>query len=220
MISFFIPQELLGNVVASRERIQSTVKRVAKEIFYSVDYVGSIPIFLCLREGAVPFHRDLTSELKKMSFNFKSGWLKTHHHYTGTEGSGQVQLFPYEGPPLKDQLVVIVEDIIDSSETIVRVCDFLDRQGVSQRNICTLLFKERPENIGWRNTGLNGYKHLPEVRHVGLFIEPLFVVGYGLDYNQFGREGEEVRTLTPKGQAWVEEQMRAGGKMGNCKSSF
>jgi len=183
------------------------VKRVAKEIYYSVDYVGLKPIFLCLREGAVPFHRDLTNELQKLSFPFESGWLKTHHHYAGTEGSGQVQLFPYEGPPLKNRLVVIVEDIIDSSETIIRVCEFLDQQGVSQRNICTLLFKERPENIGWRNTGLNGYEHLPEVRHVGLFIEPLFVVGYGLDYNQYGRDGEEVRTLTIQGQAWVDEQL-------------
>ena len=211
MSTFSIPEDLLGEVVASRERIQSTVKRVAKEIYYSVDYAGAAPIFLCLREGALPFHRDLTAELDRMSFSFESGWLKTHHHYAGTEGSGQVQLFPYEGPPLQGRLVVIVEDIIDSSETIIRVCDFLDQQGVAQRNICTLLFKERPENIGWRNTGLNGYKHLPEVRHVGLFIEPLFVVGYGLDYKQHGRDGEEVRTLTPGGQTWVDEQVRLRG---------
>jgi hypoxanthine phosphoribosyltransferase len=211
MSTFSIPEELLGEVVASKERIQSTVKRVAKEIFYSVDYAGAAPIFLCLREGALPFHRDLTAELERMSFAFESGWLKTHHHYAGTEGSGKVQLFPYEGPPLQGRLVVIVEDIIDSSETIIRVCDFLDQQGVAQRNICTLLFKERPENIGWRNTGLNGYKHLPEVRHVGFFIEPLFVVGYGLDYKQHGRDGEEIRTLTPEGQAWVDEQVRLGG---------
>ena len=202
-----IPPNLLGEVVASKERIHSTVKRVAKEIYYSVDYVGQKPIFLCLREGAVPFHRDLTRELTHMSFAFDSGWLKTHHIYDGTEGSGEVHLFPYEGPDLQGRLVVIVEDIIDSSETIIKVCDYLDGQGVSQRNICTLLFKERPENIGWRNTGLNGYQHLPEVRHVGLFIEPLFVVGYGLDYNEFGRDGEEVRTLTPQGQVWVDEQL-------------
>jgi hypoxanthine phosphoribosyltransferase len=208
MTTYSIRENLLGEVVASNERLQSTVKRVAKEIYYSVDYAGTTPIFLCLREGALPFHRDLTAELERMTFAFESGWLKTHHHYTGIEGSGQVQLFPYEGPPLQDRLVVIVEDIIDSSETIIRVCDFLDQQGVAQRNICTLLFKERPENIGWRNTGLNGYKHLPEVRHVGLFIEPLFVVGYGLDYKQHGRDGEEVCTLTPEGQAWVDEQVR------------
>jgi len=207
MMNYSIPGHLLGDVVASKDRIQSTVKRVAKEIFYSVDYVDQKPILLCLSEGAVPFHRDLTQELQNMSFDCDSGWLRTHHIYSGTEGSGEVHIFPYEGPDLKNRLVVIVEDIIDSSETIIKVCDYLDMQGVSQRNICTLLFKERPENIGWRNTGLNGYQHLPEVRHVGLFIEPLFVVGYGLDYNEFGRDGESVRILTPQGQAWVDEQL-------------
>lgn len=208
MNELVIPESLLGEVVASKERIQSTVKRVAKEIFYSIDYVGQKPIILCLREGAVPFHRDLTRELGNLSFQCENAWLKTHHRYAGVDGTGDVKVFPYEGPDLDGRLVIIVEDIIDSSETIVRVCEFLDSKNVSQRNICTFLFKERPENIEWRNTGLNGYKHLPEVRHMGLFIQPLFVVGYGLDYRQFGRDGEEIRVLTPEGQVWVDEQIR------------
>ena len=207
MESFSIPEAFLGAIVASQERIQSVVKRLAKEMFYSIDYVGEVPILLCLREGAVPFHRDLIQELEKLSYTFESAWLKTHHHYDGIEGSGNVAVFPYEGPEMSERLVVIVEDIIDSSETIIRVCDYLDEKQVAQRNICTFLFKERPENIEWRNTGLNGYRHLPEVRHVGLFIEPLFVVGYGLDYKKFGRDGNEIRVLTPKGQAWVDQQV-------------
>jgi hypoxanthine phosphoribosyltransferase len=207
MDSFSIPENLLGDVVASNERIISTVKRIAKEIYYGRDYVGELPILLCLREGAIPFHRNLTQELEKLGFAFESAWLKTHHHYSGIESSGNVNIFPYEGPTLSNRLVVIVEDIIDSSETILRVCNYLDNRNVVKRNICTLLFKERPTNIEWRNTGLNGYQHLPEVRHVGLFIEPLFVVGYGLDYKEFGRDGEEIRILTPQGQTWVDEQV-------------
>lgn len=207
MESHSIPEVYLGEIVASQERIQSVVKRLAKEMFYSIDYVGEVPILLCLQDGAIPFHQDLTRELENLSFDFESAWLKTHHHYQGTEGSGDVKVFPYEGPEMAGRLVVIVEDIIDSSETIIRVCDYLDERDVAQRNICTFLFKERPENIGWRNTGLTGYQHLPEVRHVGLFIEPLFVVGYGLDYRQFGRDGVEIRVLTPSGQAWIDQQI-------------
>jgi len=209
MAPYAIPEDLLGDVVASKDRILSTVKRVAKEIYYGRDYVGEMPILLCLREGAIPFHRGLTHELNKLGFAFESAWLKTHHRYAGVEGSGDVNIFPYDGPALENRLVVIVEDIIDSSETILRVCDYLDSHHVGQRNICTFLFKERSANIEWRNTGLNGYLHLPEVRHVGLFIEPLFVVGYGLDYNEFGRDGEEIRVLTPMGQAWIDEQLRS-----------
>ena len=118
-----IPEELLGEKVASKERIQSTVKRVAKEIYYSIDYVAEVPILLCLREGAVPFHRDLVSELTYLGFTFESAWLKTHHRYSGTEGSGEVKVFPYDGPDLDDRLVVIVEDIIDSGNTLFSVME-------------------------------------------------------------------------------------------------
>lgn len=208
MQSLSIPEEYLGTVVASAERIQATVKRVAKEIYYGRDYVGELPILLCLREGANPFHRDLTRALDELGFAHENAWLKTHHVYEGIEGSGQVSIFPYEGPELAGRLVIIVEDIIDTSETILRVCGFLDRHGVALRNICTFLFKERPSNVDWRLAGLNGSRNLPEVRHVGLFIEPLFVVGYGLDYNEFGRDGHEIRVLTPEGQAWVEAHIQ------------
>lgn len=209
MDAFSIPEEYLGDVVASVERIQSTVKRVAKEIYYGKDYADEVPILLCLRDGAVPFHRDLTRALDDLGFAYETASLKTHHVYEGTEGSGEVSIFPYDGPVLDGRLVVIVEDIIDTSETILRVCKFLDKRNVARRNICTFLFKERPANIEWRSVGLNGYQHLPEVRHVGLFIEPLFVVGYGLDYNEYGRSGKEIRTLTPEGQAWVDAHIRA-----------
>lgn len=207
MDSFSIPDQYLGETVAGRERIQSTVKRIAKEIYYGRDYVGQLPILLGLREGALPFHRDLTRELTALGFKHENAWLKTHHVYHGTNESGNVSVFPYEGPELRDRMVIIVEDIIDSSGTIVRVCDYLDQHGVSQRNICTFLFKERPGNMEWRSLGLNGYKNLPEVRHVGLFIEPLFVVGYGLDYQEYGRGGDEIRILTPEGQAWIDRQL-------------
>jgi hypoxanthine phosphoribosyltransferase len=209
MEAFSIPEEYLGDVVASAERIQSTVKRVAKEIYYGKDYVNKLPILLCLREGANPFQRDLTRALDELGYAYESAWLKTHHIYEGIEGSGEVNIFPYGGPALDGRLVVIVEDIIDTSETILRVCDFLDKRKVAHRNICTFLFKERPANIEWRNVGLKGYKNLPEVRHVGLFIEPLFVVGYGLDYNEFGRDGREICVLTPEGQAWIDAQIKA-----------
>lgn len=208
MESLSIPTALLGDIVVSRERIQSIVNKLAKDIFYSVNYVNKRPLFLCLREGAVPFHRDLTNELEKLTFRFDCAWLDTHHNYEGIESSGAVKIFPYSGPTLEGRTLVIVEDIIDSSDTVTRVCEFLDKKGVKLRTICTFLFKERPENIEWRNSGLNRYKHLPEVRHVGSFIDPLFVVGYGLDYNQYGRDGEEVRILTSEGQAWIDEQIK------------
>jgi len=210
MRNLSIPKNYLGNVIVSKERIQSTVKRLAKEIFYSRAYAGVIPVLLCLKKGAIPFFEDLSRELTILGFNFDTAEMKSSCDYTGTESSGNVEISDYSGPNLKSRVVIIVEDIIDSSTTIVNVVEYLVLRGVERENIfiCTLLFKERPENIEWRNAGLNGFKHLPEVRHVGLFIKLLFVVGYGLDYEQYGRDGEDICVLTPEGQIWIDAQVK------------
>lgn len=206
MGSLSVPEHLLGDVVVSEERIQSTVKRITKEIYYGRDYVDQVPVLLCVKNGAIPFFDDLCRELSLLSFSYDSTEIDAHSYDLGLS-SGKVDISLSSESDLKNRLVIIVEDIIDTSETMVRICEYLDNEQVVQRNVCTLLFKERPENIEWRKAGLYGYGNLPEVRHVGVFIDPLFVVGYGLDYRQYGRDGKEVRVLTPKGQAWIDSQI-------------
>lgn len=210
---FLIHQRFLGEVVVSHERIQSTVKRLAKDVFHSREYAGSTPILLCLKKGAIPFFKDLSKELTTLGFEFETAEMSSSS-YNGTQSSGNVKVSGYRGPNLRGRVVIIVEDIIDSSNTIVKVCEYLSSQGVEESDIfiCTLLFKEKPENTEWRNAGLNGFKQLPEVRHVGLFIKDLFVVGYGLDYEQYGRDGEDICVLTPESQAWVDLQIEIKGK--------
>ena len=126
MKSLIIPKDLLGKVIVSKERIQSTVKRIAKEIYYSRDYVGKVPILLCVKKGAVPFFKDLTRDLKELGFEFNTGYIDTHHIYEGTQSTGDVEISPYKGPNLEGRVVIIVEDIIDSSETMKRICRYLD----------------------------------------------------------------------------------------------
>jgi len=200
-----IPADLLGEVIVSQDKIGLIVNRVAKNIFYSRDYIDNLPILLCLREGALPFFNDLKKELDQLHFAYDSAEL-TAKSYKGAQSSGSVEITAYTGPLLKGRSVIIVEDVIDSSNTIVAIFQYLLAQGVRKQDICTLLFKEKPENSEWRKTGLDGFKKYPEIRYVGLFIPDQFIVGYGLDYRNFGRDCKDIRVLTPQGQAWVNAQ--------------
>jgi len=185
------------------DKIGLIVNRVAKNIYYSRDYIDNVPVLLCLREGAIPFFTDLKKELDTLDFHYDSAELSAKS-YKGNQSSGTVEITSYSGPSLKNRLVIIVEDVIDSSTTIVAIYKYLVSEGVSQQNICTLLFKEKPENSEWRKTGLDGFKDYPEIRYVGLFIPDQFIVGYGLDYRNYGRDCKDICVLTPHGQAWID----------------
>jgi hypoxanthine phosphoribosyltransferase len=200
-----IPENLLGEIIVDRDKIGLIVNRVAKSIYYSRDYIDNIPVLLCLREGALPFFTDLKKELDLLHFTYDSAELSAKS-YKGAHSSGTVEITSYSGPSLKERLIIIVEDVIDSSTTIVAIYRYLVSQGVRQQDICTLLFKEKPENSEWRKTGLDGFQGYPEIRYVGLFIPDQFIVGYGLDYRNYGRECKDICVLTPDGQIWIDAQ--------------
>jgi len=200
-----IPENLLGEIIVDRDKIGLLVNRIAKYIYYSREYINNIPILLCLREGAVPFFQDLKKELDSLNFTYESAEISAKS-YKGTQSSGTVEISAYSGPILENRSVIIVEDVIDSSTTIVAIYHYLTSQDVRKQDICTLLFKEKPENSEWRKTGLDGFKGYPEIRYVGLFIPDQFIVGYGLDYRNYGRDCPDIRVLTPQGKAWVDAQ--------------
>ncbi len=201
-----IPENMLGEIIVDRNKIGLIVNRVAKNIYYSRDYINNVPVLLCLREGAVPFFTDLKKELDLLHFTYDSAELSAKS-YKGSHSSGEVEITSYSGPSLHDRLVIIVEDVIDSSTTIIAIYNYLVSQAVRQQDICTLLFKEKPENSEWRKKGLDGFNTYPEIRYVGLFIPDQFIVGFGLDYRNFGRDCKDIRVLTPQGQGWVDTQL-------------
>ena len=76
-----------------------------------------------------------------------------------------------------------MEDIVDTGNTLLALKQFLREQGASEAKICTMLFKEE------------AYKHDEPVDFVGLKIENQFIVGYGLDYGEIGRNLTDIYIL-------------------------
>jgi len=128
-------------------------------------------VFVGILNGAFMFASDL---LRKISFNSQVSFVKlTSYH--GTASTGKVKRLIGINEPLKDKTVVIIEDIVDTGNTIESIIDQIKGFMPRQVYVATLLLK--PEL----------YQKEIKLDYVGFKIANDFVVGYGLDYNGYGR---------------------------------
>ena len=205
MEGLLIPGDKLGKVIISKEYIEAREARLVEAICR--DHADANPILMCVKEGAKYFFDDLCWLLEQKDFKFEKAWITTSS-YSGNSSTGSVQVSDYQGPDMADRHVIIVEDIVDTALTIKMLADYLRTQGVAGFDMCALLFKKRKQNLLWRIMGLRSCFGFPKIRYVGAFIDNHFVVGKGLDYDNYGRGYEEVCILLPEGQAWVDEQAK------------
>jgi len=157
--------------------IQQAVEKVAAQI--NKDMVGETPVFVGLLNGAFMFAADL---LKLIETPCEISFIKCSS-YTGTQSQGKVSELIGLNTNLKDRTVIIVEDIIDTGLTIAELLNCLQSKEVKQVKIATLLFK--PE----------AFKEDYVVDYIGISIPNDFIVGYGLDYNELGRNLKDIYTL-------------------------
>ena len=161
----------------SAAEIQSAVERLAQEL--EKDYQGKKVIFLSILNGSFMFTADL---MKCIESNVEISFVKVSS-YQGTTTSGRVDELIGLNTDLKNRSVIILEDIVDTGITIDKVLTLLKTQDVESIEICTLLFK--PEAYLGKN----------RPKYIGMEIPNKFVVGYGLDYNELGRNLKEIYQL-------------------------
>lgn len=165
-------------VLISEEKLQSRVKELAKQI--SDDYAGKNPFFVCILKGSVFFTTDL---LRYLSIPCQMEFMAVSSYGAGTKSSGEVKLVKDLNVPIEGKDVVIVEDIIDSGNTLSYLKRLLEQRNPTSVKICTLL--DKPER---RKVDLSA-------DYVGFVIPDEFVVGYGLDYNEDYRQIPEICIL-------------------------
>ena len=161
-------------VMIPAQEIDAAVERVAKQL--DERYAGRTPIFLGVLSGSFLFLSDL---VRKVSFDCQLAFVKISS-YNGTQSTGNVtqQLgidFDIEG---RD--IIIVEDIVETGHSMNYLLDYLKDKNPASISICTLFFK--PEKF------LYEY----EIDYTALSIGNEFIVGYGLDYNQLGRNLKDI----------------------------
>lgn len=160
------------------EKIQEAVKSVADQI--SADYsADDCPIFLSVLNGSFMFTADL---LKNLNFNCEISFTKLSS-YQGTSTTGKVNELIGITQSLKNRVVIVLEDIIDTGTTLEKLVEIIGAQQPREVKVATFLFK--PE----------AYKKDLKIDYIGMEIPNDFIVGYGLDYKELGRNYKDIYTL-------------------------
>ncbi len=164
-------------VSITAETLQREVKRVASEI--NRDYAGREPVFLAVLNGAFIFAADL---LREVTLPCEISFVKLAS-YQGVNSTGHIREVIGLSTDITDRPVIIVEDIVDTGLTMAYMIDTLKAQKPASIDICALLVK--PEKL---QVNL-------DVRYCALQIPNDFIVGYGLDYDGFGRNTKDIYTV-------------------------
>jgi hypoxanthine phosphoribosyltransferase len=167
-----------------REMIPESVitKRIGElAVMINNDYSGKEVIFLGILNGAFLFAAELYKRTDIMS---RISFVKLAS-YQGTKTTGSVKELIGWNEDIKGKEIVIVEDVVDTGHTLDRIIDELRIRKAGKVRIAALLYKP--------NSFL--YKDNIKLDYVGFEIDNNFVVGYGLDYDGYGRNLPAIYTL-------------------------
>ena len=163
----FIPEDQIA------ERVKAVAERINK------DLADKNPLFLAVLNGSFIFAADL---MRYITIPCEISFVKLAS-YQGTTSTGVIKEVIGLNEDLSGRTVVILEDIVDTGFTIKRMIETLGTRGPESVHVCTLLLKP-----GKLQVPLN-------IEYAAMEIPNDFIVGYGLDYDQQGRNLRDIYTL-------------------------
>lgn len=158
-------------------KILEQVRRVAAEI--TRDMEGKDPLFLPVLNGAFMFAADL---LREVTIPCEISFIKLAS-YAGTHSTGAIREVIGLAKDITGRHVVIVEDIIDSGLTMAHMIETLEKHNPASISVCSLLVKPDALKV-----------EIP-IHYRCMDIPNDFILGYGLDYDGFGRNTKDIYTL-------------------------
>ncbi len=161
----------LESVLFDQELIARRVKELGTRI--SEDYKDKQLVLVAVLRGALIFMSDLTREI---SIHHSFDLVGASSYRGGTSSQGWVQITKDVGMDLAGKDVIIVEDIYDSGRTVAAIKDLLKVHHVASIEVCTFLYKHTESRL-----------FDIDVKYRGFDIDDVFVVGYGLDYQEYFR---------------------------------
>ena len=162
------------------QAIARAVRKIAVEI--TNDYKDKNPLFLCILNGSFIFAADL---IRKMKFPCQVSFVK-YASYSGIETKGEIRTVIGLNEDLEDRHVIIVEDIVDTGLTMDHLLKELRNYRIADVRIACFCFKP------------DAFKMSFKIDYLGIKIPNDFVVGYGLDYDGYGRNLPEIYKLVKK----------------------
>ena len=161
------------------ERLEKAIDGVAERINQDFKHFNGTPIILCVLNGSILFTGEL---MKRLTFPCEFSSIRLSS-YEGTLSTGVTRKVLGLTSSIKGRTVIVVEDIVDTGKTITDLHALLLDAGAADVKICTMLLK--PEV----------YKKNLKLDYVAMEIENRFIVGFGLDYDQLGRNYKDIYIL-------------------------
>lgn len=161
------------------EKISSAIDDVAVKINADFNGCTDVPILLCVLNGSIMFMAEL---MKRLTFNCQVVSTKLTS-YAGTSTTGRVKTAMGLTSDIRGKRVIIIEDIVDSGNTIVELKEIMKENGAAESYVCTMLLKP------------DAYKKDVKIDYVAMEIPNDFIVGFGLDYDELGRNLKDIYVL-------------------------
>ncbi|MCQ2518471.1 MAG: hypoxanthine phosphoribosyltransferase [Lachnospiraceae bacterium] len=154
-------------VLLTEEEVDERIRRLGEQI--SRDYAGKSIHMICVLKGGSFFMCELA---KRITVPVSLDFMSVSSYGGGTESSGQIKIIKDLDESIEGKNVLVVEDIIDSGRTLSHLLKLLASRHPESLSLCTLLDKPDRRVVD------------VDVDYTGFEVEDLFVVGYGLDYDQ------------------------------------
>ncbi|MDR2748560.1 MAG: hypoxanthine phosphoribosyltransferase [Bifidobacteriaceae bacterium] len=160
----------IKKVLITEEQLENRLSELASQI--DSDYKGKDLLVIGILKGAIFTITKLASKIKK---NVEIDFITLSSYGSDTKSSGDIKLIMDLDENVKDRNILVVEDIIDTGLTMKWLIEYLQSKGAASVEVCTLLRKKEA--------------HIYDVsaKYVGFEVPEVFVVGFGLDYNQYYR---------------------------------
>lgn len=156
----------IERVLISEEKIIARTKELGAQI--TKDYQDKKPMLVALLKGSIPFMAEI---MKRIDLDLEIDFMDVSS-YAGTESTGDVRINKDLTTSIKGLDIILVEDIVDTGHTLQKVVELLYAKGANSVKIVCLLDKPDRREVDIK------------ADYVGFEVPNLFVVGYGLDFNQ------------------------------------
>ena len=171
----------IQEVLFSEEQLKNRVREIAQQI--TADYQGKEIMLISVLRGSFVFMADLC---RAIDLPCTLDFMAVSSYGKGTKSSGQVQITKDLSEDISDRHIIVVEDILDSGNTLSYLLKILENRHPASIRLCTLLDKpdRRVKPV--------------EVHYSGFTIPDAFVAGYGLDYAEKYRNLPYIGILKPR----------------------
>jgi len=168
--------DLEFEILLTADKIEERVKAIGIQL--NEDYSNRIPVFIGVLSGSFLFIADL---IKQVGIPCEINFTKLASYYGGTSSTLKIREDIDLTVDIRGRDVLIIEDIVDTGNTAHYLIQKLKEREPASLRLCSLLLK--PAAL---------QKKIEELKYVGFEIENEFVVGYGLDYKEMGRNLKDI----------------------------